>query len=333
MVGCGVGSMARWLGSPGRRGAPMPPSSPQITAVVCTRNRAGTLHLALDSLAAQTLPRAAYEVLVVDNHSRDDTRGAVARYLEQGPFRYTREERIGLSAARNRGLEEAQAPIVAFLDDDAAACPEWLEILLGAFAVEPTPAAVGGKIIPHWEGKPPVWLPERLAGAYGRLDYGDEAGWFPEGKHPFGGNMAVIREQVRKAGGFDPALGYAGSALVPSEESDLLARLAAAGGRFYYCPRASVEHFVPRSRMKRSWLLRRIYAQGIATARMDLKATPPLPPRVMIGYRVTALRLWELLRLQARRNEPQAVQRMTELAWALGYFRERRLRRRSEGGA
>lgn len=94
-------------------------SSCQLSIIVCTCNRAAFLQRCLDALIAQSVPETAYEVLVVDNNSTDETASVVARMLPRHPhLRYVREEHQGLSYARNRGMRETASPWVAYVDDD-----------------------------------------------------------------------------------------------------------------------------------------------------------------------------------------------------------------------
>ena len=74
----------------------------QITAIVCTRNRAEMLARAIDSLVAQSLPAKKYEILVVDNGSTDNTPELLhERASQYGNLRYVSEPELGLSKARN----------------------------------------------------------------------------------------------------------------------------------------------------------------------------------------------------------------------------------------
>src|SRR4249920_852242 len=89
-----------------------------VSVVVPTFNRSKLLRATLDSLLVQSAPGIRYEVLVVDNNSTDDTAQTVAAYGHSDQIRYFHEARKGPSYARNRGVQESSAPIVAFTDDD-----------------------------------------------------------------------------------------------------------------------------------------------------------------------------------------------------------------------
>ena len=130
----------------------------RISAIICTLNRAAYLEKAIQSLADQTLPEEQFEIIVVDNGSTDNTKTMVEGFKHLENLRYIYEPIMGLSQARNTGWQNAQGDYVAYLDDDAIACPEWLERIVQAFdTVEPRPGSVGGKVIPVWEAERPAW--------------------------------------------------------------------------------------------------------------------------------------------------------------------------------
>ena len=110
---------------------------PDISVVVCTYNRAALLPQALRSLFAQKIRDLDYEIVVVDNNSSDDTPATVASLESESPvpLRYYRESRQGNAYARNAGVEQAQAPIVAFLDDDCIADENWVATIKSALSI------------------------------------------------------------------------------------------------------------------------------------------------------------------------------------------------------
>ncbi len=130
------------------------------TVLLCTYNRCALLPKALDSLVAQSLPDLfAWEVIVVDNNSRDQTRAVVETYERRYPgrFRYLFEAAQGLSRARNAGISNARGQIVAFLDDDVVADPNWLRNLTAPLSGASWSGA-GGKIVAPIDFVPPRWL-------------------------------------------------------------------------------------------------------------------------------------------------------------------------------
>ncbi|MEY2439827.1 MAG: glucosyl-dolichyl phosphate glucuronosyltransferase [Verrucomicrobiota bacterium] len=245
----------------------------KISAVICTRNRADYLPQAIRSLAEQNIVRDDYEIIVVDNASTDATEEIVRRLIGETPnLRYVHESSAGLSAARNRGLNEAVAPIVAFLDDDALAANGWLAAILEAFKTEPRPACVGGPVEIWWEIPKPSWFPSSLLGCHNRR-YGDHAHWynFPA-EHPIGCNMAFVKQCVEEVGGFNVLLEQY------NDETELTQRIVQAGGGIFYQPAASVRHLVAKERLSFSWQMKRHYREGISLA---IAATSKVPPARM----------------------------------------------------
>lgn len=233
----------------------------KISSIICTRNRARYLGQAIDSLAEQDLAGGDYEIIVVDNDSSDPTKHVVTERSRKIPnIRYVLEKRPGLSNARNRGINEAVAPIVAFLDDDALADRGWLTAILRAFDTEPQAVSVGGPVEPWWEMPPPRWFPESFIGCHYR-NYGPTGRWYNHPtEHPIGCNMAFLKQRVLEVGGFNASLqNY-------NDETELISRLVNAGGRLYYEPRAAVRHLVGKERLALGWQIRRHYQEGKSLA-------------------------------------------------------------------
>ncbi len=84
----------------------------------------------------------------------------VESFIQRGHLnlRYIFESRQGLSHARNTGIENSSAPIVALFDDDERVAPNWLASIKRAFDEHSEVDFIGGKILPHWETEPPQWL-------------------------------------------------------------------------------------------------------------------------------------------------------------------------------
>lgn len=144
------------------------PAAVDVTVVVPTYNRCERLTPLLASLAAQRAPDVSFEVLVVDNNSTDRTREVVERFVDAHPelcLRYLFDPRQGVSYARNTGIARARAPIVAFIDDDVEAAPDWLLQLVRAFEAHPEIDVIGGRVRPAWHRPAPPWLTSRHHGA------------------------------------------------------------------------------------------------------------------------------------------------------------------------
>ncbi|MGO9863386.1 MAG: glycosyltransferase [Terriglobales bacterium] len=229
-----------------------------VTVILCTFNRSRSLAKALASIAAQVLPDPIkWEVLVVDNNSRDKTREVVDEFRDQYPnrFRYLFEPQPGKSHALNAGIQEARGDILAFMDDDVIVEPTWLEALTSPLRNGDW-AGAGGRILPEWSCLPPRWLPRSSRYALAPLvvfDLGLEAG--PLHEAPFGTNMAFRRTMFDKYGGFRTDLGPRPGSEIRNEDTEFGLRLIAAGERLHYEPSAVVYHAVPQDRVRKKYFL------------------------------------------------------------------------------
>jgi len=223
-----------------------------LTVVICTRDRPEGLLQTLASLARQS--DSGFEVLVVDN-SHD---GAVARTLGfQGlRMRCCHEPAPGLSRARNRGLSEVRSELIAWLDDDEVADPDWIAWIKRGFAFPERPDAVAGVMLPaeletdaqvnferyggfnKGRGIEPVPL---LAGRPSVFDP-----LYPLPNFGAGGNMAFRTERLRAIGGFDNRLGP-GTLTLNGEETRALSLLLENGSMILHWPPAITWHYHRRT--------------------------------------------------------------------------------------
>jgi glucosyl-dolichyl phosphate glucuronosyltransferase len=244
---------------------------PLISVVICTYNRADRLSLTLEAVSKQTTSATDFEILVVDNRSTDNTFDICEYYQERlANFRYLYEPIQGLSKARNTGWQATQTPYIAYLDDDAIPCEEWIKSILDIFeTVQPKPVGVGGPIYPLWEIPKPDWINSSTETLFTTLDAGNKPRWFGHNECPWGANVVYRRDALEKAGGFHEQLGRKGQCLLSGEETLLNVTLTSQGERFYYSPQAWVHHWVPKERINPDWLVQRGYWQGRSVALVD----------------------------------------------------------------
>ncbi|HWX46075.1 MAG TPA: glycosyltransferase [Solirubrobacteraceae bacterium] len=222
-----------------------------VAVILASTGREEQLGRCLRSLCAQR--RAELEVVVVDNRPATGEVRRVVSAIAAGDarVRYVPESRVGLSVARNRGVGETDAELVAFTDDDAVADPCWLEWLLAPFA-EPEVTASCGMVLPLELQTEAQKRFEQYAGfskGVERRAYDMRAGRAGERLlYPFwggvfgsGNSMAFRRAELVAAGGFDPALG-AGSLARSGEDIYAFSTAILRGGRLVYEPRALCWH-------------------------------------------------------------------------------------------
>jgi len=309
-----------------------------ISVVICTRNRAGLLARALESVCRQTLDASRYEVVVVDNGSSDDTPGVVARFAAgHANVRGVTEPRTGLSHARNRGWKEARGEYVGFLDDDGTASPEWLAVAREIIG-EIRPSAFGGPYYASYASSKPRWWKD----VYRSFRPGDEARPLRPGEHLSGGNLFLRKDILAAAGGFDPGLGMAGNRISMGEETRLLKeiRLRCPDALIYYDPRLYIHHLVHPAKMKWRWLFRYWFAGGRDSWRVSRGSSPEEKPGDLLaeGARTLVELAKSVLRAALKRDRvrypyPQnfLFEVTSQHVFALGALRERlaRSRRRS----
>jgi GT2 family glycosyltransferase len=241
---------------------------PRLSAVVCTYDRYQLLPDAIDSLLRQELEAGAIEIIVVDN-SPDQKQAARfgQRFADTLSVRYLLEATPGLSRARNVATAHARAPLVAFIDDDAIAAPDWAEHMLRTFdAYAGRAGAVGGRVLPRWTAPRPPWLPDSDLGYLSILDWGEETRPIHPREWLVGCNIAFDKEALASVGGFSGGLGRtgAGLSLLSSEEIDVIERMRHAGRLPIYCPDALVHHVIDPARLTRTWFRRRSAWQAVS---------------------------------------------------------------------
>lgn len=238
---------------------------PRLSVVICTHNRAPLLARCLEALQRQEgVSPTALEIMVVDNCSTDATREVVDSFRNRTiPVTYIFEPTLGLSVARNTGLKAATAPLVAYIDDDAFAEPQWAAAVLAAFANGvPGLAVVAGRVFPEWETAPPACMTPYLQALYTVHDRGDAPRRMAPNEYFVGANMVFRGDVLKGLGGFETQLGRIGSSLLSNEETHLRDELAAQGYECVYAPQAIVHHYIGKERLTPIYIRKRLLAQG-----------------------------------------------------------------------
>ena len=219
----------------------------EISVIIPTRNRPALLGRCLASLCEQTLDPDRFDICVVNNGSAELAAKVIAlinaHYPKHQIIRID-ETRTGVAYARNAGVVQMSAPLIAQGDDDIVAPPDWLERFLAAFKAQGDDVGkIGGGIVPVWEAERPIWLTDAMLpmlAATGGL--GDKARFVDDGL-PMG-NSCYRRKPLEQAGGFPVTLGRKGNNLLTGEQAvDRV--IAARGSKLYYDPSLAVQHVIP----------------------------------------------------------------------------------------
>ena len=240
------------------------PAQMDISVVLCTYNQCNLLRSAIESVCQQALSAVRYEIIIVDNASTDQTRNVVAEAKELYPrhqIRYVYEAVPGLANARNTGLGEARAPLIAYMDDDAKASPEWLKRVLEVVSnIGELPICIGGPIIPFYTTPKPEWFLD----SYEARTWGEQPRWLKPSESFSGSNMIWDKKILASAGGFDARRGVKGQLLSLGEETAVFETIwrENSSARFFYDPSLVVAHWVPPKKMTVEYRLRRSYVRG-----------------------------------------------------------------------
>ncbi len=245
------------------------PSRPEaeISVVICayTEARWSDLQAAVESVRRQTLPPG--EIIVVIDHNPAFLQRA-RQDLPDAVVIDNRQPR-GLSGARNSGLAAARGAIVAFLDDDAVAVPDWLEQLFAGYS-DANVLGVGGAIEPlWWNDKRPSWFPEEFDWVVG-CTYRGMPPVLAQVRNLIGCNMSLRREVFAEVGGFRTGIGRLNALPLGCEETELCIRAGRRWpqGKLLYQPSAKVSHRVPAARGRWSYFWSRCYAEGLSKAQI-----------------------------------------------------------------
>ena len=253
----------------------------RVSVIVCTHNRRQYLPQNLEHLSRQSARPEHYEVLIIDNNSTDDTHEISKKFIAENPqvqALYFNEKNQGHTYARNRGIQEASGELLAFIDDDAFVAEDYIQNMVAFFDNNATVMAIGGKIIPRYEGSTPSWMSKYLLPLVSALDMGDRPTPFSGTKFPIGANMAYRKEAFDRYGTFDVALGRRGSGLEGGDEKEMIYRLKKDNQKIYYVPNVEVAHIIPEKRLQMDYI--KGLAVGVAKSEQKRLSNAPFTEKV-----------------------------------------------------
>jgi glycosyltransferase involved in cell wall biosynthesis len=210
-----------------------------IAVVIPTRNRGGQ---AAEAARAVLRDTTAFELVVVDQSDDDTTREALRELESDTRLRVVRSELRGASNARNVGVSETTAPILAFTDDDCRPGSSWVSSVLRVFDAEPGADLVFGRV-----RLPPLAHELDYAASFEPKARVQRAVPLPDGDIGIGANFAIRRDVLARLGGFDPLLGPGAPYFRGAEETDLLIRALHEGYRVINAEECDVLHLGVRT--------------------------------------------------------------------------------------
>ncbi len=240
-------------------------NGPSVSVVICahTEKRWDDTLAAVESVRCQK--RVPKELIIVVDHNQHLFQRI--KFALPDTFVTENRERPGLSGGRNTGIAMATSEIVAFLDDDAVAEPDWLTFLVDAYS-DPAVAGVGGLTLPRWDSKRPFWFPGEFDWVVGCSYVG-----MPSHRKPvrnlLGANASFRREIFTNVGGFTSGIGRSSAKLpMGCEETEFCIRIGQRlPGAILVCDnRAVVWHRVTEARSRFSYYRARCYAEGLSKA-------------------------------------------------------------------
>ena len=254
-----------------------------VSVIICTHNPRGDyLRRVLDALKTQTLPREQWELLLMDNASAEKL-GDIWDLSWHPRGRTIREDEIGLTSARLRGIKESTGELLVFVDDDNVLATDYLANGVRLAAQWPMLGAFGASITGEFEVPPPDWVMpylECLAIRELDRDYWCNLGGLSPAL-PCGAGLCVRRQiandYLQKTGtsAFRKMLGRSGVNLGAGEDSDLAECAVDAGlgtGRF---TALKLLHLIPKRRLTEDYIVR-LYA-GLAASQEMLSFLRPKP--------------------------------------------------------
>ncbi|MBY0353721.1 glycosyltransferase [Candidatus Babeliales bacterium] len=242
-------------------------TDPKISLLVPTHNRAASLKRLLESIFSHA-SKVSYEVVVVDNNSKDQTKELVHSYSDR--VRYVFEGNTSFTRARHTGAQHARGQIMVYLDDDVIVHAGTLEAIEEIFDKHPACAVAGGKILPHFEQEPPQWVLD-LQSSFNGLSLYNLGNQEKEVDAVPGPIMAIRKSVYQEIGGFPPdTVGVETNVAektfkklyVGPGDYGFCRRCKTHGYKIFYSPNIIVEHVIPPYRLTQEFWMSRMVGEG-----------------------------------------------------------------------
>jgi len=249
-----------------------------ITVIICTFNpRLEYLQRTIASIKEQTLRRSDYELLVVDNNSREPVAGLqIVRDLS---IRVVVEKKQGLNAARESGSRNAKGDILVFVDDDNVLASDYLEKVSSLFQ-DPRIGVVGGQIEPEYEEEPGGYFRSRVQQCLALREFPADRLYLTSsppvnGHFPIGAGMCVrtsiLRSYYAANDGSNPITGRLGNSLSSGEDIDIDLFVISQGHMVGVTNDLRLKHLIPRDRIRYRYIINLKKAQLLSSYQLSKK--------------------------------------------------------------
>jgi glycosyltransferase involved in cell wall biosynthesis len=240
-------------------------NSVRFSIIIPCHNRAPVLGKTIGSLIRQHYPHTAFEIIVADNCSTDDTKRVVNTFQAKSPVEivYFFESRLGVHYARNAAALKSRGEILYFTDDDMEAEPGVLAAFDLVLQNHPHVGAVTGRVLPKWGAAPPEWILKLCNnGTLSLQQRNEELVISKDDVGVYSCHEAIRKSALLECGGFRPE--NTGGTWVGDGETGLHHELAARGYFFAFTNQAISYHLIPPERLTQRYYNRRMKNQGFA---------------------------------------------------------------------
>ena len=266
----------------------MPMRPPDVSVIICTHNpRTDYLNRVLAGLKRQTLPLNRWELLLVDNASEQPL-GERFDIKWHPNNRQIREAELGLTVARLRGMTDAAANLLVFVDDDNVLDSDYLEQSLRIASAYPFLGTWGGQCVPEFEVEPAPELRPYLPGLALRItersSWTNMAGDWSEA-YPYGAGMCVrqsvssefqrqsVDSRLRRS------VDRSGQILLSGGDYDINLTACDMGLGCGVFPALKLTHLIPARRVTADYMLKVHYGHGFSNAILfTARGNPPVDP-------------------------------------------------------
>jgi glycosyltransferase involved in cell wall biosynthesis len=304
-----------------------------LSVLMATHNGADTIERTLAAMSELEPPPGGWRLVVVNNASTDDSEARILKWRDRLPLDYVIEPALGKSNAMNTALDHAAGDFIVMTDDDVLPDRDWLVQWRRAADAYPHCSVFGGAIAPQFDDAPPPWpMPQTcLTVLYAQTPPHAEGEIEPVDVS--GPNMAVRRSVADQGWRFAASFMVGANGLM-GEDSDFVRRLAAAGHKVGFAPRARVRHIVHKHQTSWWWMQRRFFRHGRTMFVFDDVRRDAASGALQFDFprwriRRAGLLMLKLLLAAATMNHARLFMLSRALAYDLGALKQARLMRQA----